>query len=246
MQNPIYMQQAPTTVVVIEQPSANLMDRSNYAGDATLSRGIADCTCCGRQALPNSDEKFTVCCMYKGIDGCCFEQEHPDLVIKAMDIGEISPMPTQDETTTCCYCCCSEYACIMPNHDLCINDDQCCKSINRSECNIGEAEACYKITCTYKKCDFQRNDHCIGKHNTGRLDLLCCCQYKYEEGDFGEHCTCCKGQSKCLCCVRKFAFPTDDDVPCGIGCCGIMCCGGQAKQKEPEAGNGNVVVVVNK
>jgi hypothetical protein len=242
MQSPVYVQGAPQTVVVVEQPSANSMDRSNYAGDFTYTRGKFDVTYCGRQEIPGSEEKFTVCCMVKQQDAMCFEQEHPDLVIKKMDIGEISPMPTQDETTTCCYCCCQECACIMPNHDLYINDGACLCMHSRGECNIGEAEACCKGSKNIAECDFQRTKNCVIYSEQQRFDLLCCTQCKTDDSCDGTCHTCCKGQVKCLCCVRKFALPTDDDVPFGIGCLGVMCCGGQAKQ--PEQPQGNTVVVV--
>jgi len=242
MQNqPVYVSNAPN-VVVVQNPSADPMDRSNYAGDFSYSRGNSDCTLCGRSEIPNTDgEKFTVCCMSKGITGHIFEQEHPDLVIKTMDIGEISPMPTTDETCTCYYCFCCECACIMPNHDLCITDDTCLTTRTRDECNIGEADSCLKCSSTWRSCDFQRPDHCVQENCACRCDLLCCMQYKMEYTKGGGDCSCCKGQSKRLCCVQKYAIPTDEDVPCGLGCCGIICCGGKAKEQEPE---GNTVVVV--
>jgi hypothetical protein len=231
------------TVIVVEQPSAITMDRSNYAGDFTLSRSQVDCTQCGKQRLENG-ENFLVCNFNKCSSATCFWQEHPDMIIKAMDIGEISPIPRQEKTTTVCYCCCYQLACMGPNHDLFIEDSSCLCMKGRSECNVGEAEAMYKCNGTSACCDFQKPEVGTLSRCAGRQDLGCMCQRKFDSScDFTCH-SICKGQTKNVCMVTKYALPTDDDVPCGIGCFGIMCCGGQPVEEEQPQEN-TVVVVQN-
>ena len=243
MQQPVYVSGQPT-VVVVNQTTAQGMDRSDYAGDFTMARYQNDCTLCGRQKIPDNDnDTYQVCVMQKGSNACCFTMEHPDIVVKAMDIGEISPMPRQDETTVCCYCCCQSFECIMPDHDLCIKDSACLCQHTRSECNVGEADSCLKCNGTGAVCDYQRKDHCALCASSSRQDLLCLCQAKSEDSCDGTCHTCCKGQEKCLCIVKRFAFPPDDDVPLGLGCCGIMCCGGQ--DTTPKTEQQTVVVVQN-
>jgi len=236
------MSYAPNTVVVVQETAPQLMDRSDYAGSFTMYRSQADVTLCGKQRLEHNGEDLLICEMIKGNRACCFCGEHPDLVVRKMDVGEISDVPSQEKTWVLCYCCCDQTACMGPNHDLFIDESQCFCINNKSECNIGEAEACMKCNFTSATCDFQRPDVGVCYQETSRQDILCMCQRKV---DYSCDCTChtcCKGQNKYICCVRKFAFPPDEDVPCGLGCCNIMCCGGQQEPPQPE-GNTTVVVV---
>ena len=230
MQQPTYVQGQPT-VVVVQQTAPNQMNRDNYAGDFTLSRSQNDCTFCGRPKLPDSDDSFQVCLMNKGSSACCFTMEHPDLVIKAIDIGEISPMPKEDEYTVCCYCCCYVVGCMMPNHDLCIKDSSCLCQHSRGECNVGEADSCLKCTSTNSCCDWQRAENCACLSAQYRMDVCCLCQSKGSDSCDATCHTCCKGQQKTLCLVSRFAFPPDDDVPCGLKCCNVGC-GGQVPDDQ--------------
>lgn len=232
-----------STVVVVQQPSPETMDRSNYAGDFTLARFQIDSTSCGKQKLDHNGEDFLVYKMASNKFACCFWQEHPDLVIKSLDIGEISPMPPREKTWVCCYCCCLEQSFIGPNHDLRIAEDECLCYKERYECNVGEAEAMNKINGTWMCCDFQKPDHATCCQCNTRKDTQCMFQEKSEcSCDWTCH-TCCKGQSKLFCCVNRFALPCDDDVPLGCGCCGFMLCGGESPSEEQPQGQTTVVVV---